>query len=847
MMQPIRPNGGSNRFWTVLTMTAASLGAAVLFAAHGVAEPLCKEELGPYYVNVGLANDTFGGGLDDAFDVTIQRARPTTLAEVDKLKAFFYAEGKDANGVAYSDGRTYVWQKEGRVYRLFKRRAGKRDVRLELFTITFPPAKRQQYLMRIMNSNPGLYASMNISAKLGVLGVMGVEFRGRTGTMDFINNLQVETSASLPKAYVGNADVMLYRLALDQGYDGVASDIDPSDWAEPKVVLSKGKEQVLLDHLGQFYAGAGFTDDRDDVMSKFGSAITVNGITKEELKYIFLSCAASGDSTHGAPKSVFIPLKVKEGTKSFYPVFIFPAAFGTTDTLYAELRNAALQARWWNAVANANTRDLEQMDLREALLRARVPYVAYGIAKSPTPGITAGNPDYNVHVSLRSLLISAAQAALNNQEQTRYTLPWTVDKGLIMAEGAGSGATAVADGFYNSLFMRFLPDITNFKMTAKHIALTKQKDKEQLARHLASAIASGYTLTKAERTQAFSSALGSSNAYLELLEKTLAKLKNGDGLKIEKPDALDLIGKLQAVDFTFTYDDLGWLKKLTEVNLPLHSLASDPIGIKLVYLADTLKSMKNLDVKMAEPMVIDDTLDQHTLTAMVGTAKKDAGAALQALATSPNKARLEAIQKELEEIKTALPGKYDAKTAVETAAAAAVGPKKQARDDSYAAMKTACTAGTRTFNPALSEHDLVLYKTVWDYHYGDDAVLAACTPKVNAFADARKEYKAIVEQQRPSLAEKAKAIEESLEKTIRLKEELMRLNNGIAQTNAAIAELNSSMQEKSFTWKSWIEKAFVDYFLSGDGNKVAYGKLVKKLERAGVTVEPAGDTVENKP
>lgn len=823
-----------NRLLHAFTATLLNI---FLLASFAAAEPLCKEDTGSYYVNVGLANDTFGGGIDDAFAVTIQRVRPRTLAEVDKLKAFFYAEGKDATGVDYSPGRQYLWRQEGQVYRLFKRVTGKKDVRLEVFTMTFPPTKKQQFLMRIMNSNPGLYASMNLSAKLGVLGVMGVEFRGRQGSVDFINNLQVETSAALPKAYVGNADVMLYRFALDQGYDGVSNEINSTDWADPKVVLSRKNEQFLLDNLGQFYAGAGFTDDRDDVMNKFGFAITVNGIKKEELKYIYLSCAASGDSTHGAPKSVFIPLKVKEGTKSYYPVFIFPAAFGTMDTLYAELRNAALQARWWNAVANASTGDLEQKDLREALLRARVPYVAYGIAKSPTPGITAGNPDYNVHVSLRSLLISAAQAALNNQEQTRYSLPWTVDKGLIMAEGTGSGATAVADGFYNTLFMRFLPDITNFKMTAKHIALTKQKDKEQLARHLASAIASGYTLTAGERTQAFGAALGSSKAYFELVEKALAKLENDSGLKIEKPDALELIDKLQAVNFT--YDDLDWLKRLTEVNLPLHSLASDPMGKKLVHLADTLKSkrLKDLDVKMAEPMVIDDTLDQTTLAAMVKTATSDAGIVLQSLKTSPTKARIEEIKRDLEVLETGLPGQYSAKAAADTTAANAIDPKKQVRDDSYTAMKSACTSGTKTFNPALSEQDMVLYKTIRDYHYGNDTVMAACTPKVNAFADARKEYQAIVELQRPNVAEKAKALDESREKIIKLKEELMRLSNGVAQTNAAIAEMNSSMREKSFTWKSWIEDAFTDYFLSRDGTAIAYDKLVKKLERAGVTVE----------
>lgn len=825
-----------NRLLHAFTATLLNI---FLLASFAAAEPLCKEDTGSYYVNVGLANDTFGGGIDDAFAVTIQRVRPRTLAEVDKLKAFFYAEGKDATGVDYSPGRQYIWQQEGQVYRLFKRVTGKKDVRLEVFTMTFPPTKKQQFLMRIMNSNPGLYASMNLSAKLGVLGVMGVEFHGRQGTVDFINNLQIETSAALPKAYVGNADVMLYRFALDQGYDGVSNEINPTDWADPQVVLSRKNEQFLLDNLGQFYAGKGLTDDRDDVMNKFGSAITVNGIKKEELKYIYLSCAASGDSTHGSPKSVFIPLKVQEGSNSYYPVFIFPSAFGTMDTLYAELRNAALQARWWNATANASTGDLEQKDLREALLRARVPYIAYGIAKSPTPGITA-NPEYNVYVSLRSLLISAAQAALNNQEQTRYSLPWTVDHGLIMAEGTGSGATVNADGFYNTLFMRFLPDITKFKMSASHITLTKKKDKEQVARNLASAIASGYTLTAAERTQAFRAVLDSSAAYFELVEKTLAELeKDGGNLKIEKSNAFELIDKLQAVNFT--YDDLEWLKRLTEVNLPLHSLANDPMGTKLVYLYldDTLKNkrLKDLDMKMAEPIVIDDTLDQTTLAAMLKTTTSDAGIVLQSLKTSPTKARIEEIKRDLEVLETGLPGQYSAKAAADTTAANSIDPKKQVRDDSYTAMKSACTSDTKTFNPALSEQDMVLYKTVRDYHYGNDTVMDACTPKVHAFVDARKEYQAVVEQQRPNVAEKAKALEESREKIIKLKEELMRLSNGVAQTNAAIAEMNSSMRQKSFTWKSWIEDAFTDYFLSRDGAAIAYDKLIKKLERAGVTVE----------
>jgi hypothetical protein len=378
-------------------------------------------------------------------------------------------------------------------------------------------------------------------------------------------------------------------------------------------------------------------------------------------------------------------------------------------------------------------------------------------------------------------------------------------------------------------------------MADKHLTLTKKNEREQVARNLATAITNGYTLPAAERTQALKAVLASTDLYFELV-------RNWKNLDSQKSTALELIDKIKNVDFL--YDDLDWLKHLTTPRMPLESLAKDPMGGKLVFLADSLKNkkLKNLELKLADPLVVDNTLDQPALAEILKGVKSKTATALTSLAQKNStqianidavRTRMQEIATELETLQTELPEKYAALAAAKNGVTTTVAAQKELQDDSYADMKTACTSATKLFSPSPGEQDEVLALTAWDYHLGDATMLSACTPKVLAFIEARRAYQTQVAaaEEEQTVAEKAKAIEESLEKVLHFKDELMRLNNNVAASNAGIADLNSALQAQSFTWKDWIENAFADYFLSNDGAGVAYDKLVKKLAKAGVTVE----------
>lgn len=823
------------------------------------AEQLCKEGLGEYYVNIGIANTGFGTGLDDAFEVTIRRMRPSSEEDLERLKAFNYFEGKDEKGEAYSDGRQYLWQKEGKQYRLFRKVGGRKDVRIDLFVVTFTPANKMKNMMRLMNANRGLYTELGLESRLQTLGVMGVAFRGRHGTVEFINNLKADPGPDqTARVYVSNADTMLYRYARSAGYDmtaGSEGQITDTDWnGEPALhnLLAKGDEQYVLDNISTFVERQGYAKELDDVIGTFGD-IKVNGLKGSDIKYIFMKCVPAGVSTYGSPRAAFVPLKV-DGK---YPVFVFPSAFSSTDALNFEIWKTAVEVRWWNGAANLDVTVDEQKKLREALLRYDAPHLMLDYFKSPLS--KQKTAEFAVHFSLSSLFKTALDTAVNKPDGPR-TIPWTVSPNLVMAETAGSMMNKTAESKYNKFFADRVPDLRWYMKEKEGLAGAKDKAKsavkfkakEKAVKKLVEAISEGYAITKEERTEALFSTLKAPALYFEYLKSWK------DIPETERSGPKELITKIMSSGYAF--DDLEWLNEMAQnYPLPDKSLKDETAGKRMKYLVgtDTVKKEKkvrglnNLDKVLSDPHIFLQHRDKDAIKKMVESTRERAKNAIKDLEAKTDKevkdrlkkkAALQEITQELTTIPDALDIAFDAKAAAVEAEKNAVSIKESTYSSAFEAMSAACKG--ENFSPLRTATDDSLYRDIYNAYLFNDEKLIACTPKVNAFVEARQQYRDTIEEQDRNVSGKAKAVHELDDKADELFEKMTLLvqlkddagipGNGLFKRTMNKALIGVGIKkpvEGAKSWKEMIKRAFEQYLTATGSDEDAYTALEAHLKK----------------
>ena len=859
----------------------ATMACLALLATSAAAEPICKESLGEYYVNIGIANTGFGTGLDDAFEVVIRRIRPSSEQDLERLKAFNYFEGKDEKGEAYSDGRRYEWLKEGREYRLFRKVSGRKSVRIDVFVVTFSPANRMKNMMRLMNANRDVYTQLGLESRLKVLGIMGVAFRGSHGTVDFINNLKADPDYPQPtdlgkspsaRVYVSNADTMLARYARTAGYDwadpaseDVNWDVDWTGKQALNTLLLKKDEQYVLDNLSTFiekqnYGGVKENDiTLDKLMSTFGD-IVVAGLKSSDIKYIFKKCIPSGVSTYGSPRAAFVPLKVTDGNTSYYPVFVFPSAFSSTDALNFEIWKTGTEVRWWNAAAYLDVADDKQKGLREAVLRYDVPHLMRDYFKSPLS--KPDTAEFSVHKSHQSLLKSSLDVAEKKPEAPR-AIPWTVP-GLVMAETAGSMVSKKAEHAYNEFFANRVPDI-RWYMTKKlteqlkeAVSSSNKKDedkdnsssiKEKPVKKLVDAIAEGYAITAEERTKALAATLDASALYFDYLKS----LK--DVPEAERSGALELINKIKLKGYSFS--DLLWLNEVTQnYPLPEKSLRDKTVGKRMKYLVETMKvqNLKNIDKALSDTHIILLHRDKQSISDMLDATLKRGTKAVADLKakTDEEKAKIkdydkkiaaiEDINQQLKILSGSLAGTFQAKTDAETAAKNAVSPKESSYSASYDEMSVACKG--ENFSPSRTGTDDALYRDIYNAYLFNDEKLIACTPKANAFAKARQEYRDTLEEQDQKVSEKAKAVHElddkadglfdNLTSLVQLEDKAEIPANGFMKRGINKVLTKAGIRkpvEGAKSWKELIQRAFEQYLTATGSEEDAYTALEAHLKK----------------
>jgi len=806
---------------------------------------LCKEEIGAYYVNIGIINDTFGVGLDDVFNVYIKRILPKTEVEVNKLKEFNYFDGKDEDGNSYQDGRKYFWKEEHNGFRLYKEIPGRKPVRVELFAAVFSPEKKAIYHLKLLQSNPRIYRENALDSGLDYLGVMGVTFRGREGTIDFINNKRFPKSADaqFPQVTVSNADTMLYRYALDKRYLGTTLIVTGDEIQGAKgfeTLLRRKGEQTVLDNRKVLLEARAMTDDMSTILTFIGGkghqCKISGGISN--IKLIYVPCVPEGNNVYGAPKAVFVP--VKEASSSDYPIFVFPTAFSRFEVLETEIKRELYHAQWWNAVTNISGSDGNFYSLKEGLLRYTVPYLEadiFGRMKAFTMGAINVSEMYFSH---RSLFYSAALSAMSHPERTDYLLPWTISNNLINPMPTRRG-----DNYYNKVVTK-LTDINSFGWESDSKLLGKMRN----ILYLLEAIVEGYARSAEDRNMLLSAALDSAS-YVESI----------NGLKQYMPPdwswvgdnsaaSLELIEKLKKDAFHFS--DLGWLRWCirSKFSGPLKDLEKDLFGKRLSYLIDTKKvtAIEGLDLAAEAPITIDKIVDlgmQEQVLGFVTSGMKKAEKYLGELREDKekNETEKEKIRKEIEDLQAKL---EDFKRDFERAKSELVKASddynvelekfKMTINEKYKKMQDVCSTTEIKFKPDRDEDiqsmiDLAPVKTDPCL----DAIEAYCIYRVGGGDQTLWKAKELKEKKSDAVRLK------EIEGNVLISSLSVLTASSIGSTTTGeildkeirkgIESIEETMNQRNYPWKKWLKEALVEYFTKSPNksDEEAYTELEKKV------------------
>lgn len=821
-----------------------------------VAAGLCAEKIEPNYVNLMMINDTFGAGLDDVFEVVIQRVRPKTEAELEKLKAFYYVEGKDEFGYAYPDGREYRWQLENNEYRLYKLVKGKEPQRIELFKAAFPATKKFLYQLRLLKSNPRVYKELGLDKKLDSLGLMGVIFRGGRGTLDFINSVNVMASGlDTPKVVVKNANTVLYRYALASGFEGATRQVAYDEFHGTlgyKILMERMSEQEILDnYYGELLTAAGEKDDRYDIVNTFKDlnfpAVNINGINQNEIKYIYMPCKAAGNDTYGSPKAAFLPVKIADDKgSSFYPVFVFPAAFSNLESLNKSIRRELYHARWWNAAANLPHQPVDAKSLvdpslkREAFLRQATPQIELEIFEKQKE-----DPQYaeyqQMYASFRLLLHDQLKSVTESPEKLQFNFPWTVSTALIKPNGMyGPSIDDMLDDigsrYYNKVFARAYKTMDDF--TIRHSVPNKfpEKTRKELADGLINSLVHGYSLTRENR----GAKLGMVTSYKPLY------LGYFDGMDMYRPGwkwaedretAFALVNSVGAKGYGF--GDLEWDFKLVQALWFSH----EPFYKRFDYLVNTAKVMEisGLADVSKEPFVIN--ADQEIadvkilLDSMEGKGKKALqkivnNASMEADKKIAKQKEIEGLNDEIAAHRIQLEKSVDDLKKANTAYLDALDDYNAKTESAYTAMTGQCV-NSMNYKPAKSMKSTHIYN---QYLNVLEVKSAECTSAIDSFINVRDNADSLNNLWTLYEAEADKR--SNYDTLASMIDEVDALLNQAVMTEKPIDKklasdinaINKSKKKAFKTWGEYSRAAFMEYFSDDSDDKAAFEALERKLK-----------------
>ena len=435
-----------------------------------------EDEMGDYFVHVGIPGASMGGGLDQVYKVVVRPLRVNS----ENTKSLI-------SGLPFYDGVKYRFRQHHNKWQLFKLEAGKRPVPLQLYKLEFSRASFQKYLLEFLNTNPKIYSEYDLGDKLKILGVMGLAQKGSELTVDFIESLNPRLSSENPEQpypdlLINNIETMLTRFAYDMQFNGlpapVVTAVEEIDENFLQFAMQRlpGKEQEIVDtYLNNktnntilkrsdrwiphvFYKSEEATIEAKTwtEVPEDGDANEIMKISELPIKYIYSPYRMQGITRHGSPKALFLPVKFTVGTESFYPLFVFPAAFRHHKVMRAAITRELYHTQWWNAVAHLKHDDNspEEKRVRELLLRTTLPHLEADIYKvTKLGGYTKKIADIlEFAMEMRKAFLLPLNNATRNPDVAlgQLRIPWTVHLSAIVPEGVHS----VADISFTSALLK---------------------------------------------------------------------------------------------------------------------------------------------------------------------------------------------------------------------------------------------------------------------------------------------------------------------------------------------------------------------------------------------------------
>ena len=461
------------------------------FAIEPTFGDLASEQLGEFYVQIALMHDVLAKGIDEVFKVEMRYLHPSSESEVNLLKNFDY----------YDEGGVYRWRQTKGEWRLFKFEPGKIPIQIKLVGMMFPYSKRTKYHLQLYNANPQVYNNYNLEENLKYLGVMGIAAVGGTRTVDFINvykPVNPDANLSMADVAISNVEVMLKRFAHRQQFEGLTlttseqaennftdenSFIDASEevqkfWFKDKMVLFT--EQEIIDQYVHVPGKGYLAPDPNNsqiflknlhrkIPFEVGDwVLDENPAESFRIKLIYKPIRAKTDTPYGSPKAAFIPAAYTEvvagNATSYYPIFIFPAAFTNIYVFEKAILRELHHAQWWNAVANlessvASAPTPDPLELREVLLRTALPYfelnIQHAVMLLSKDSFQADVNQYQhsaFYKAFDTLFYKAIETVDKNpiSFDDSFRLPWTLDNSLIIPTEIHDAG----DIFYNQVAHR---------------------------------------------------------------------------------------------------------------------------------------------------------------------------------------------------------------------------------------------------------------------------------------------------------------------------------------------------------------------------------------------------------
>ena len=383
----------------MLTMNLRLVCLSIFWVVYGgvLAIAVTEDEMGDYFVHVGIPGASMGGGLDQVYKVVVRPLRVNN----ENTKSLI-------SGLPFYDGVKYRFRQHHNKWQLFKLEAGKRPVPLQLYKLEFNRSNFQKYLLEFLNANPKIYSEYKLAEKLKILGVMGLAQKGSELTVDFIASLNPRLSSEnaeqpYPDLLINHVETMLNRFAYDMQFNGlpepVVTAVEEIDENFLQFAMQRlpGKEQEIVDTY--------LNDEKNDTILKRSDrwiphvfykteeavveaktwtevpedaeANEIMTIQEMPIKYIYSPYRIQGITRHGSPKALFLPILFTEEERSYYPIFIFPAAFRHHKVMRAAITRELYHAQWWNAIAYLKTDENspEERRVRELLLRTTLPHL----------------------------------------------------------------------------------------------------------------------------------------------------------------------------------------------------------------------------------------------------------------------------------------------------------------------------------------------------------------------------------------------------------------------------------------------------------------------------------------